>query len=192
MEERAEILVRPASGADRERIRELTTAAYAEYAEVMAPSAWQGLRNAVAGTLAREDPADRIVAELEGRVVGSVMLYPAAADAYAGATIRLPWPEVRLLAVDPAARGRGVARSLMAECVNRAEMSGAARIGIHTSRSMRVAMEMYRRMGFERTPEYDFQPPGAELVEAYTLPIGGPARRPPGAGDASIGEQRSG
>jgi hypothetical protein len=31
---------------------------------------------------------------------------------------------------------------------------------------------MYRRMGFARDPEQDFQPPGAELVQAFRLELG--------------------
>jgi GNAT superfamily N-acetyltransferase len=101
------------------------------------------------------------------------MLYPASADAYGGSVRPAPWPEVRLLAVPPDARGSGVAKALMEECFRRVRASGSTRIGIHTSRSMVVAIEMYRRMGFRREPDYDFQPPGAELVEAYTLDLGG-------------------
>jgi ribosomal protein S18 acetylase RimI-like enzyme len=48
---------------------------------------------------------------------------------------------------------------------------GARELGLHTSASMRAAMRMYERMGFVRAPEYDFRPPGAELVEAYRLPL---------------------
>jgi len=59
----------------------------------------------------------------------------------------------------------------MDECVRRARRAGATELGLHTSRSMRVAMRMYERMGFTRAPEHDFQPPGAELVEAYRLSL---------------------
>jgi ribosomal protein S18 acetylase RimI-like enzyme len=65
----------------------------------------------------------------------------------------------------------------MDECVRRARAAGATELGLHTSRSMRVAMRMYERMGFVRAPEYDFQPPGAELVEAYRLTLDDGASR---------------
>jgi ribosomal protein S18 acetylase RimI-like enzyme len=79
---------------------------------------------------------------------------------------------VRLLAVAPEARGTGVGRALMGECVRRARAMGATELGLHTSVSMRAAMQLYERMGFVRAPEFDFQPPGAELVEAYRLRLG--------------------
>jgi ribosomal protein S18 acetylase RimI-like enzyme len=97
------------------------------------------------------------------------MLFPPAADAYGGLADEVPWPELRLLAVAPEARGLGVGQLLVDECVIRARRAGAAALGLHTSRSMRAAKRMYERMGFVRVPEHDFQPPGAELVEGYAL-----------------------
>jgi ribosomal protein S18 acetylase RimI-like enzyme len=58
------------------------------------------------------------------------------------------------------------------ECVRRARRMGATDLGLHSSHSMRVAIEMYERMGFVRVPEHDFQPQGAELVRGYRLPLG--------------------
>ena len=164
-----DVTVRSAREDERDAIRELTLRAYAEYGTVMAPSAWAGLEQAVRAALASEERADRIVAERGGALVGSVLLYPPAADAYAGAARRASWPEVRLLAVAPEARGQGVGRALMDECVRRARAAGAAELGLHTSRSMEAATRMYEQMGFVRAPEYDFQPSGAELVKAYRL-----------------------
>ena len=153
-------------------IRELTIDAYREYESLMDPAAWAGLRNAIERTFEPDAaPATRIVAEVNGTLLGSVMLYPPGADPYGGALGPLPWPEVRLLAVAPEARGRGIGLALMEECTRRAAASGALVIGIHTSRSMKVAIEMYRRMGFRRAPDYDFRPKGAERVEAFTLDL---------------------
>jgi ribosomal protein S18 acetylase RimI-like enzyme len=71
--------------------------------------------------------------------------------------------------VSRAARGRGIGQALMDECLRRARAGGATSIGLHTSDSLRAAVRMYERMGFERNPDEDFQPPGAELVKAYRL-----------------------
>jgi predicted N-acetyltransferase YhbS len=167
-----ELRIRDARADERDAVRDLTLNAYAEYAGVMAPSAWAGLDQAVRSALASEDErVERMVAEMDGRIVGSVMLYPSATDAYGGAVQGASWPELRLLAVAPVARGRGVGRMLVEECIRRARRSGASGLGLHTSRSMVSAIRMYRKMGFERAPEHDFRPPGAELVEAFRLRI---------------------
>ena len=161
--------VRDARADERDAVRALTLRAYAEYASIMAPASWAGLDGAVRAALASDAPAERIVAVRDGVLLGSVHLFPPATDAYGALAGRAPWPELRLLAVAPEVRGLGVARALVAECVRRARRSGARALGLHTSASMRVAMAMYERMGFERAPEHDFQPAGAELVQGYRL-----------------------
>lgn len=167
------LVIRDARRDERAAERGLTLRAYAEYARVMDPAAWAGLEAAVRRALDQDAAAERIVAEHEGRLVGSVMLYPPRAEAYGGAAGAAPWPELRLLAVVPEARGLGVGRALVDECVRRARAGGAAELGLHSSRSMRAALRMYERMGFVRAPEYDFQPEGAERVWGYRLPLDG-------------------
>jgi len=161
--------IRDAREADRAAVRALTLQAYAEYERVMEPSAWAELEAAVRRAVDSESDAERIVAEHEGRIVGSVMLFPPASAAYGGSVEAPPWPELRLLAVSPEARGMGVGRLLVDECVRRARASGATELGLHTSKSMETAIGMYLRMGFVRAPEHDFQPEGAERVEGYRL-----------------------
>jgi len=163
------VTVRDARDDERDAVRDLTLRAYAEYATVMAPSSWAALDGAVRAALASDGAVERIVAARGGELLGSVHLFPPAADAYGDLAGRAAFPELRLLAVAPEARGLGVARALVHECVRRARRSGAPALGLHTSQSMGVAMAMYERMGFERAPEEDFQPDGAELVQGYRL-----------------------
>ena len=164
-----ELRIRDARDDERAAVRALTERAYAEHAAVMAPAAWAGLERAVRAALASDAPSEWIVAERRGAIVGSVLLYPPATDAYGGAAKQAGWPELRLLAVAPEARGLGVGQALVDECVRRARRSGASALGLHTSASMRSAVRMYQRMGFVRAPEYDFQPEGAEIVAGYRL-----------------------
>jgi predicted N-acetyltransferase YhbS len=174
MESMHDVRMRDARAEDREAVSALTLRAYGEYADRMDPEAWTELEGALRRALANEDPSvERIVAERGGEIVGSVMLWPPAADVYGGFTGALGWPELRLLAVAPGTRGLGVGKALVRECMRRARGMGAAELGLHTSRSMEVAIGMYERMGFVRDPEHDFQPPGAELVTAYRLPLDG-------------------
>jgi predicted N-acetyltransferase YhbS len=163
--------IRDAREEERAAIRDLTLVAYAEYATIMASPAWEALRDVLRNVLDAEDAAERIVAERGGALVGSVMLYPAAVQSYGGALTDSAWPELRLLAVSPVARGQGVGAALVEECLRRARRSGASTLGLHTSESMRAAMHMYERMGFVRVPEHDFRVAGSELVMGYRLPL---------------------
>jgi GNAT superfamily N-acetyltransferase len=114
----------------------------------------------------------QIVAENDGAVVGAVLLYPPGAVANPGGKpITREWPEVRLLAVAPAARGKGVARRLMEECIRRTRAAGAPGLTLHTADIMRVAMHLYERMGFSRAPELDFSPAPGITAKGYRLPL---------------------
>jgi GNAT superfamily N-acetyltransferase len=165
------LILRDARPDELDMVRELTLAAYAEYAVIMRPSAWEGLQQAIGTGLNTLDAAECIVAEQHGALIGSVLLFPGDLNTYGGTLDRAGWPEIRLLAVVPAARGCGVGTALLGECVRRAEQAGATALGLHTSESMRIGIRLYERMGFVRAPEYDFQPGGAELVMAYMLPL---------------------
>jgi GNAT superfamily N-acetyltransferase len=160
--------IRDARDDERDAVRDLTLVAYSIYATIMEAEAWAGLDGAVRRALESDD-ADRIVADDQGTLIGSVMLFPPDSSAYGEYTRALAAPELRLLAVPDSARGRGVGRALVEECIRRARRDGASALGLHTSKSMATARALYLRMGFERAPETDFFPPGAEHVEGYRL-----------------------
>ena len=167
-----ELLIRDARPGDRDRIREVTLAAYQEYAAQM-PDLWEGYRQNIVATLARVEPAEQIVAERDDTIVGTVLLYPPRrVRPPGGESMEMPWPEVRLLAVAPAARGQGIGAALMQECVRRARGSGTGALSLHTADLMRTAMRMYERMGFVRAPELDFHPAPSLTVKGFRLDLG--------------------
>ena len=63
---------------------------------------------------------------------------------------------MRALGVDPAVRGRGVGKTLMRDCLERARAAGAAVLCLHTAEFMTTAVAMYLAMGFRRVPAFDF------------------------------------
>jgi GNAT superfamily N-acetyltransferase len=164
--------IRDAQGSDGSAIEALTLSAYHEYAPLM-PSLWNAYRENIVATLAAPEPATQIVAERGSRIVGAALLYPAATGGDEGATFPRPYPEVRLLAVAPAARGKGIGEALMRECIKRARRSGAMTLALHTTDLMRAAMRLYTRMGFQREPELDFHPRPDVTVKGYVLDLKG-------------------
>ena len=83
---------------------------------------------------------------------------------------------MRMLAVAPAAQGRGVGRALTEACIERARAAGRRRFVLHTGGWMAAAKHLYESMGFEREPRIDFSPaPGIDLI-GYTLDLGRRAR----------------
>jgi ribosomal protein S18 acetylase RimI-like enzyme len=175
--------LRDARAEDLEAVAGLVRSAYAEYERLMTPSAWEGLSSALEGGLRSATDAEVIVAEAGRKLAGCAFLFPPESGAYSGAAGESGCPEIRLVSVSPAARGLGIGRALLEECIRRARFRGNREIGLHTSRSMAAAVSLYRDLGFERRPELDFQPPAAELVEGYRLPLA-PAGPPPRSDDA--------
>src|SRR5262250_248613 len=163
------VVIRDMRHDELDAVRRVTLAAYGEYAAIMPEPLWLGYRRQLLATLETGDPIERIVAEREGSIVGSVLLFPPATDAYGGAAASVDYPEVRLLAVVPEARGHGIGVALMEECARRARRAGAAALGLHTTDLMRAAVRMYERLGYVRTPQHDFVPAQGILIKGYRL-----------------------
>lgn len=77
---------------------------------------------------------------------------------------------IRMLAVAPAARGRGVGAALVQECIARARSEGKRRIILHTTRWMHAAHGLYSGLGFKRTQGLDIDLPDVYLV-AFVLQL---------------------
>lgn len=165
--------IREARASDRSAIEAVTLSAYEQYGVVMPPALWVRYRENIVTTLAAAPPDTQIVAEEDGRIVGAVLLYPAGArlDSPGGGSMTLTFPEVRLLAVAPSARGQGIGALLMDECVRRARESGAEALTLHTTDMMRAAMQLYERLGFRRMPELDFEPAPGVTVKGFRLDL---------------------
>lgn len=162
-----QVSIRNAQDNERSIILDLTLVAYAQYQAVMPPDFWTFYRQNLIATVDGEGSGERLVAELNGSIVGSVLLFPAATNPYANALVSTSYPEIRFLAVHPQTRAHGIGTALMQECERRAQEAGAQAIGLHTAKVMQTAIRMYERMGFVRTPETDFHPNAEVAVLGY-------------------------
>jgi GNAT superfamily N-acetyltransferase len=173
MSEHDILRIRDARDDERDALRNVTLAAFEEYGTIMPQPLWVLYRRQILTTLDAAGPAERIVAERNSAIVGSALLYRPGAQAYGSTAGRVDEPQVRLLAVLPAARGEGVGLALMTECARRARRAGATTLGLHTMDMMQAATRMYERMGFVRAPDLDFSPAEGVLVKAYRLDLMG-------------------
>jgi GNAT superfamily N-acetyltransferase len=170
-EKKNKLKIRNAQSEDRDPALKLTLSAFQQYAAVMPPPRWEGYRENILATLTDLSPAQQIVAEKEGIIVGSVLLYPPGTAFSTPNEGPLTCPEVRLLAVAPEARGQRIGTALMQECIRRARLLRAICLNLHTTDMMQVAMRMYERMGFVRAPGLDFHPDPSVTVKAYRLDL---------------------
>ncbi|MEH7414998.1 GNAT family N-acetyltransferase [Neobacillus drentensis] len=166
------MIIRDAVVKELPLIREQRIQAYQIHAKSIPEGHWRALKKAISSDADSSPDIERIVAELNGKIVGSVVLYPAKTDAYEGNVEKLDYPEIRMLAVIPEAQGKGIATALISECILRAKANGCQAVGLHTGEFMTSAMRLYERLGFKRIPQYDFVPANdGIIVKAYRLSI---------------------
>ena len=103
--------------------------------------------------------------DLLGTVTVATRLGPWASQASEGEAV------VRLLAVAPSARGRGVGRSLVHAAVDVARSAGCSLIRLSTQGEMVAAQRLYDRAGFVRVPQDDWCWRGEVPLRAYALPL---------------------
>ncbi|MET8865698.1 GNAT family N-acetyltransferase [Nonomuraea sp. NPDC004580] len=111
-------------------------------------------------TAARLDPAARfLLAEHDGHPVGCCAIQPAPGGA-----------ELKRMYVTPQARGRGVARRLLAEAEDLATALGHRRIRLETGIHQPEAIALYTRAGYSPIPAY---PPYQHdpLSRCYAKPL---------------------
>lgn len=110
----------------------------------------------VAEFLARFDPEREAcwIAEIDGEPVGTVMLV----DAGNGVA------KLRLLLVEPRARGHGIGRRLVEECVRFARHARYRKITLWTQSILASARAIYQRCGFAKIAEKPHRDFGVDLV----------------------------
>jgi predicted N-acetyltransferase YhbS len=162
--------IRPVRENELEAVSAVNRAAYTEYRAYLAPERIERYLTNAGDVWSRIDVSVLLVALLDGKVVGSVTYFPPGPSAEAQ---HWPagWAGLRLLAVDPAARGLGIGRKLMEAIIERARSEGAPAIGLHTTEMMAIARAMYERMGFVRVAELDFRGSGGGGAMAYRYDI---------------------
>jgi DNA-binding MarR family transcriptional regulator/GNAT superfamily N-acetyltransferase len=122
--------------------------------------------------LERFDPAFEAcwIAERDGVNVGCVALVRARDDT-SGAVIEAT-AQLRLLLVEPAARGLGLGERLAAECERFARAQGYRRIVLWTNASLAAARGIYRKAGYRLTGSESHHSFGLEQVgETWELTL---------------------
>ncbi|GLY36281.1 MarR family transcriptional regulator [Amycolatopsis sp. NBRC 101858] len=111
----------------------------------------------VADFAARDDPGQAFwIAELDGERAGSI----ACTRGKDADTAKL-----RLLLLEPSARGHGVGKRLVTECVSFAKAHGYRAMELSTVSILTAARSIYRAAGFELVREEDFDDWGPKLTD---------------------------
>ncbi|WP_419959752.1 GNAT family N-acetyltransferase [Psychrobacillus sp. BM2] len=154
-------------------IREMRLLAYEEHTTKIPEAHWNTLKKSILSDADTKPGIERIVAEIDGEIVGSVALFAPDKQIYEGLLDEeLDFPELRMLAISTKARGKGVATALINECIKRSKEKGFKEMGLHTADFMGNAIKLYSHLGFERLPQFDFEPANdGIIVKAFRITV---------------------
>jgi GNAT superfamily N-acetyltransferase len=146
------IEIRSAVVADLPAVRRLVSTAYAEFEPWLTSANWARLTANIAKVIEPGAPGLLRVAQLGDQLAGTVTYLPPGPKDYQ----RVPpeWAVIRVLGVDPALRGRGVAHALTEDCLSLARADHAPAVGLHTAEMMVAARALYESAGFVRHREF--------------------------------------
>ena len=159
--------IREAEPAEYDAIGDLVVRAYRGVGETD-ESYFDELRDT--GARAAVVPVLAAVEDGSGRVLGAVTYVPGPGPFHEGEFGDAA--SIRMLAVEPDARGRGIGRALVEACLALAREAGRQRVSLYPRPFMTTAHAMYEGLGFERVRDLDWEyEPGAWLYAyAKALP----------------------
>lgn len=167
------MLIRPLTADEVELHQQLGAITVATYRALIPEIDEDGYAEELADVARRVAHALVLVA-LDGDVVlGGVTHVPDEHNAFAEVDVPNA-ASIRMLAVDPAAQGRGVGEALVRACLARAEADGRAEVVLHSTTVMTTAHRLYERLGFRRADELDWYPEPDFLLMGFRRAVVSP------------------
>lgn len=141
---------------------EVTALAYREFVRPN-DADWEEYLERIADIEERASRTTILVAVEDDRILGTATLELDGRTDDQDGELAPEEAHIRMLGIHPDARRRGIAKALMAVCLERARERGKSRISLHTTHRMQAAQAMYESLGFERRADLVF-PDGFVLL----------------------------
>jgi len=132
------MLIRAATNADAEMIRTLVFGVLDEYGLKASHEGVDADLNDIEGNYVARGGAFEVVLAADGRLIGTVGLYPKSDGVC----------ELRKMYLAPNARGRGLGKQLLERMLERARQLGFRRVELETAGVLVEAIGLYTRYGF--------------------------------------------
>lgn len=143
---------------EKDQVGRLLVESYSEYKDrYQKLEDWEEYAKDLAASV-HSSLVDRIlVAKADNEILGTLQLYSNSEMAYNDPALGITSPIIRMLAVSPTARGKGIAQALIQECIHYSRDLGASHLYLHSGEMMSKAIRLYEWLGFKRDPskEYD-------------------------------------
>lgn len=156
---------------DKETVRRLLVESYQQYEhEYTNSQVWENYLNNIKASVDNPNVKKILIAKSNHDILGSLQLFESSEKAYQKPELEIFSPIIRLLAVHPNARGRGVAQTLIKTVVYFAKSQGADKLYLHSSDKMQKAIRLYEWLGFKRDQTKEFMNNDI-LVKCYRLDL---------------------
>ncbi len=149
------MVFREGSAREKDSLQQLGIISYNQFSKILSPADWATMDRFLHNEKMWDQLVSRskiFVCEQGNRLAGMAYLVPS------GNPTRIypaDWSYVRMVGVDPAWRGNGIAKRLTQSCVDYARQSGEKTVGLHTSEKMNDAIHIYESIGFKLYKEID-------------------------------------
>jgi GNAT superfamily N-acetyltransferase len=156
---------------EKETVRRLLVESYQQYEhEYTNPHQWEDYLANIKASVDNPDVKKILIAKNNVNILGTLQLFESSEKAYQKPELQIFSPIIRLLAVHPQARGRGVAQELLKAGLHFAKSQGANKLYLHTGDKMQNAIRLYEWFGFKRDQTKEFMNNDI-LVKCYRFDI---------------------
>jgi ribosomal protein S18 acetylase RimI-like enzyme len=142
------LIYRKVNFSDRDQIKHLGLISYGQFAELLGDG-WSKMQS----NLSSNENWEKIIKGSTGfaccdeeKIVGMAFII---ASGNPWDIFKEEWSYIRLVGVDPAYGGKGIAKALTKMCIGHARDNGEKIIALHTSEFMNAARHIYESAGFK-------------------------------------------
>jgi ribosomal protein S18 acetylase RimI-like enzyme len=151
----SQLTYREGSANEKKSLQQLGILSYNQFSKILSPADWVTMDH----FLNNDKMWDQLVSnskifvcEYNDQLIGMAYLVPSGNPNH---IYPADWSYIRMVGVDPAYRGKGIAKRLTQMCVDFAKQSNEKIVGLHTSALMDDARHIYESAGFKIYKEID-------------------------------------